>query len=118
MNPIINSKPFSNGHDDRRNMNGRPKALKTILSGYGLTPSQTTELINELMMFNEIELKALADDTTATIFETTIATALLKAKGKGSLYAIETILNRSQGLPKAAQDITIQDKTYEITLTL
>jgi hypothetical protein len=118
MNPIINSKPFAPGYDDRRNMNGRPKALKTILTGYGLTPSQTTELINELMMCNEIELKTLAEDETATIFETTIATALLKAKGKGSLFAIETILNRSQGLPKAAQDITIQDKTYDITLSL
>lgn len=113
MNPIINSKPFANGYDDRRNTQGRPKKLKTILSGYGLTSSQTTELINELMMFNETELKTLADDSTATIFETTIATALLKAKAKGSLFAIETILNRAQGLPR--QHRTSQYRTKHTT---
>jgi hypothetical protein len=118
MNPILNNKPFAPGHDDRRNITGRPKSLKTILSGYGLTASQTTELINELMMYTESELKTLADDETATIFETTIATALLKSKNKGSLFALETIMNRAHGLPKSAQDITLQQKSYDITLTL
>ena len=118
MNPILNNKPFEQGNDERRNMNGRPKKLKTILLGYGLTPSQAYELINELIMLNEQELKKLADDSTASIFETTIAAALLKGKAKGSMFALELVLNRVYGLPKSAQELTIADKRTEITLDL
>ena len=118
MNPIANNKPFAPGADSRRNTNGRPPKLKTILAGHGLTPSQAYELINELMMLTETELSLLANDSTATILETTIAAALLKGKAKGSMYALEMILNRTYGLPKAAQEITLQDKRIEVTLEL
>jgi hypothetical protein len=118
MNPIHNNKPFSPGHDNRRNMNGRPRSLKTILTGHGLTGTQATDMISELVLLTELELQELANDNTATIFETTIATALLRSKAKGSLYSIETILNRAHGLPKASQDIILQNKTYEVTLDL
>lgn len=111
-------KPFEMGHDDRRNGNGRPPKLKTILSGYGLTPSQTTQVINEMMLFTESELLNIASSKDATIFETTIATALIKGKSKGSLFALETILNRSHGLPKATNEMSIENKTTTITLDL
>lgn len=117
-NPIPNNKPFASGHDSRRNTNGRPPKLKTILAGHGLTPAQAYELINELMMLNENELNVLANDSTATIIETTIAAALLKGKAKGSMYALELVLNRTLGLPKAAQEITLQDKRIEVSLEL
>jgi hypothetical protein len=111
-------KPFAPGHDERRNGNGRPPKLKTILTGYGLTPSQTTQIINEMMLLTESELLNIAHSNDATIFETTIATALIKGKTKGSLYALETILNRSQGLPKATNEMSIENKTTTITLDL
>lgn len=117
-NPIQNNKPFALGADSRRNTNGRPPKLKTILAGHGLTPSQAYELINELMMLTETELSLLANDSTATILETTISAALLKGKAKGSMYALEMILNRTYGLPKAAQEITLQDKRIQVTLEL
>lgn len=111
-------KPFTSGYDQRRNGNGRPKKLVTIISGYGLTPSQTTDIINEMMLLTEGELKLICDNEEATIFETTIAMALIKSKNKGSLYALETILNRGHGLPKMINDINLRQEKYEITLNL
>ena len=118
MNPIPNNKPFHSGNDERRNIEGRPKKLKTILAGYGLAPSQVNQLISELMMMNEIELMKLSEDDTASIFENIISKALLKSKKNGSLYSLETLLNRSYGMPKASNDITIEDKRIEITFDL
>jgi hypothetical protein len=118
MNHIPNNKPFQPGQDERRNINGRPRKLKTILTGYGLTPSQTTELINEMMMHTERELLFILNSDDATIFETTIASALIKGKTKGSLYALDTILNRSQGLPKQTNDIAIENKLISVSLNL
>lgn len=113
-----NLKPFQMGHDERRNTKGRPRKLKTIMTGYGLTISQTTELINEMMMHTESELLFILNSDDATIFETTIASALIKGRTKGSLYALDTILNRSQGLPKQTNDIAIESKTMTISLDL
>lgn len=118
MNPIPNNKPFQSGNDERRNIEGRPKKLKTILSGYGLAPVQVNQLISELMMMNESELLTLSEDDSASIFENIISKALLKSKKTGSLYSLETLLNRSYGLPKASNDITLNDKRVEITLDL
>jgi len=118
MNPISNNKPFQPGHDERRNINGRPKKLKTILSGHGLSPVQVNQLISELMMMNQCELESLTLDQTASIFENITAAALLKSRKNGSLYALETLLNRTQGMPKASNDIVLTDKRIDITLDL
>jgi len=111
-------KPFVSGYDARRNGNGRPKKLVTILTGYGLTASQTTDIISEMMLLTEGELKLISDNQEATIFETTIAMALIKSKQRGSLYALETILNRGHGLPRQVSDINLKQETIEISLNL
>jgi hypothetical protein len=71
-----------------------------------------------MMMHTERELLFILNSDDATIFETTIASALIKGKTKGSLYALDTILNRSQGLPKQTNDIAIENKLISVSLNL
>jgi hypothetical protein len=54
-------------------------------------------------------LLKVVDNSRSTILEITIARALLNGAKKGSLYAIDSLLNRSVGMQKVTQDITVEN---------
>ena len=99
------------------NPNGRPPKLKSLLRGYGLTPSQAADVINAMLLHTRPELETIADDAAAPIVETIVARALIKSAERGSLHALETLLSRSHGLPRPAEPF-IPTEPLEITLNL
>lgn len=101
------------------NPNGRPRKLTTILSGHGLTSSQCADLISEMVLMTPAELQAIVADGNSTIIETIISAALLKSKDRATLYAIESLLTRSHGLPRPipAQDSN-NDEPIFLTMNL
>lgn len=66
----------------------------------------------------ESELQTVSESKQSTILETTIAKALMNGAKKGSLYAMESLLNRSVGMPRITQDVSIENKEVIVTLNL
>jgi pyruvate dehydrogenase complex dehydrogenase (E1) component len=94
------------------NPNGRPKKFTTLLVENGYKRNEINDTIQSMLAMTIDELKSVYEDKQATILEKTIANALRKSLEKGTLYSIETLLNRTYGMPK--QDIqtemTVIDK--------
>lgn len=89
------------------NPNGRPKSLKTMLkTDYGLTPSQTNSAILNLLMHTKSEIEHICNDDTQPMFNRIISKALIKSYNNGSLYALESLLNRTQGMPRQQTELT------------
>ncbi len=84
-----------------------------------LYPSVTTVLsVIAKPSLDESELSDIINTGTATILELTIARALLNGAKRGSLYAIESLLNRAVGLPRVTQDVNIEQRSFNITMSL
>lgn len=98
------------------NPEGRPRKLKSILAGYGLTPSQAADLINSLMMHTRPELETIASAPDTPIVETIISRALIKSAERGTLHGLEMLLCRSHGLPKSTEPT--EPEQVEVTLNL
>lgn len=100
------------------NPQGRPKSLKTILKiECNLTPSQTNDAILNLLMHTKGEIEDICNDDTQPIFTRIIAKAILKSYELGNLYALESLLNRTQGMPKQQTELTTF-KEHPIFVTL
>ena len=97
---------------------GRPRKFVTTLKEQGLRQSEVNDLILVMLAMNEGELNAILETGNATIIELTIARALLNGAKKGSLYAIESLLSRSIGLPRMTQELQIENRTCLVTLDL
>jgi len=73
-------------------------------------------------MLNEHELLPLGwklqDADIMTRRGATKQPKIVGCRKKGSLYALESLLNRSIGLPKITQDVNIESKEILITLDL
>lgn len=100
------------------NPGGRPRKFVTSFKSEGMRQSEVNDIILVMLAMNENELTAVIDTGNATIIELTIARALLNGAKKGSLYAIESLLNRSIGMPRIVQDVQVENKTCLITLDL
>jgi hypothetical protein len=99
------------------NPNGRPKKYITLLKEQGYKLSEVNDTIQVMMAMDLEELKSVWENPKATILEKTIANAMRKSLEKGSLYSLETLMNRVYGKPKETVDNNI--KTEEpITITL
>jgi hypothetical protein len=99
------------------NPNGRPKKYITLLKEQGYKISEVNDTIQVMMAMDLEELKSVWENPKATILEKTIANAMRKSLEKGSLYSLETLMNRVYGKPKETVDNNI--KTEEpITITL
>ena len=98
------------------NPNGRPKKYVTLLKEQGYKLSEVNDTIQTIMSMDMDELKQVWDNPKATILEKTIANALMTSLKKGSLYSIDTLLNRVYGRPKETQQIT-QDGKIEVIFT-
>lgn len=98
------------------NPNGRPKKYVTLLKEQGYKLSEVNDTIQTIMAMDLEELKSVWDNPKATILEKTIANALRKSLEKGSLYSIDTLLNRVYGKPKETQQVTTDGK-IEVVFT-
>jgi hypothetical protein len=94
-----NLKPAKKG-EPSRNPNGRPKKFTTLLKEQGYKLSEINDTIQVMMSMTMDELKEIHDSEDVTIMEKTIANALFKSWRKGSLYSIDTLMNRVYGKPK------------------
>lgn len=115
---IENLKPFKQGEDERRHMQGRPQKLITQMKEIGYTKTQVEETMLSMLSLSRKELEKIDRGDEYTIMERTIAGALLKGHDKNSLFNLEMLLTRSQGKPKETIDQTIQSKNFTITLNL
>jgi len=100
------------------NPNGRPKKYITLLKEEGYKLSEVNDTIQVMMAMDLEELKAVWENPKATILEKTIANAMRKSLEKGSLYSLETLMNRVYGKPKETIDQTIESKNFTVTLNL
>jgi tRNA A37 N6-isopentenylltransferase MiaA len=98
------------------NPNGRPKKYVTLLRESGYKLSEVNDTIQTIMAMDLDELKQVWDNPKATVLEKTIANALKKSLEKGSLYSIDTLLNRVYGKPKETSQVT-QDSRIEVIFT-
>lgn len=98
------------------NPNGRPKKYVTLLRESGYKLSEVNDTIQTIMAMDLEELKQVWDNPKATVLEKTIANALKKSLEKGSLYSIDTLLNRVYGKPKETSQVT-QDSRIEVVFT-
>ena len=92
------------------NPNGRPKKFITTLKEHGYKLSEINDTIQVLMSMNVAELKSVMSNPNATILETTCATAMIKSLQKGSLFSLDTLMNRVYGKPKETAEITNDGK--------
>ena len=98
------------------NPKGQPRKLATQLKIIGYTKAEAAKTIEAMLAMNIVELKEMFENPNATILEKTIAAALKRSLEKGSLYSIDTLLNRTHG--KSTEMIQVQsDNITEIKLT-
>jgi len=108
------AKPFVKGQSG--NPKGQPRKLATQLKIIGYTKAEAADTINAMLAMNIVELKEMFENPNATILEKTIAAALKRSLEKGSLYSIDTLLNRTHG--KSTEMVQVQsDNITEIKLT-
>ena len=105
----IKGKGFES-HPERINKNGRPRKYVSVLKDAGYRLSEINDTIQNMMAMDMDELKEVFDNPKATILEKTIATAMVKSLKKGSLYSIDTLLNRVYGKPKEQINQSIDNK--------
>ena len=110
-------KPWRKG-DKSPNPSGRPTSIATLLKNEGYSPSQVNCTILQLLTLTEFEISELQHNPNATILERTIAKALIKGLNTGSLYALESLLNRSMGMPNNKQNLQIESNSINVTLSL
>ena len=101
-----NLKPFQKGDDPRRNLDGAPRKFITELKEHGYKTAEVNDCILVMLSMTLEELADVYKNPKATILEKTVAHALKKSLEKGSLYSMDTLLNRAVGKPKESIDHT------------
>jgi hypothetical protein len=101
-----NLKPFKKGEDPRRNLEGAPRKWISQLKDNGYKQAEINDCILIMLSMTLDELAEVYKNPKATIMEKTVANALKKSLEKGSLYSLDTLLNRAVGKPKESIDHT------------
>ena len=70
------------------------------------------------MAMNLDELKEVWDNPAATVLEKTIASAIKKSITKGSLYSIESLLNRVYGSPKETSEVIQEVRITSLSVNI
>lgn len=104
--------PFKKGQSG--NPKGRPKKWVSTLTDSGYKMSEVRDCILAMMAMNMEELKDAFENPNATALEKTVAGAIRKSITKGSLYSMETLMDRVFGKPKETVDshVEIKDTTH------
>lgn len=89
------------------NPKGAPRKYVSILKTVGYTMPEINATIQNMMAMTMTELKAVYDNSQATILERTIANSMRKSLEKGTLDSMETLVNRVYGKPKETVDSTV-----------
>jgi hypothetical protein len=86
---------------------GRPRKFTTLLKDQGYARWEINHTIQAMLALNLEELEGILNSPDATILELTIASALKKGIGKGSIFATEMLISRVFGQPKQEVETTI-----------
>jgi hypothetical protein len=97
--------PFKKGPDERRNMDGAPKKLISQITDYGYKAGEIVDVLNTLVALRIDQLQLVEVNPECTLLERVIAKVLVKAYNKGSLWDLNSILDRVVGLPKQTAEI-------------
>lgn len=109
--------PFKKGQSG--NPNGRPRKWISELKEIGYKSSEVNDCILVMLSMTIEELADVYKNPKATILEKTVANALKRSLEKGSLYSLDTLLNRAVGKPKESVDHTTNGEAIkEITVTI
>jgi hypothetical protein len=109
--------PFKKGESG--NPNGRPRKWISELKESGYKSSEVNDCILVMLSMTIEELADVYKNPKATILEKTVANALKRSLEKGSLYSLDTLLNRAVGKPKESIDHTTKGENInEIKVTI
>lgn len=97
--------PFVKGQSG--NPKGRPRKFVCLLKDIGYNKQDVNDTIQTMMAMTLTELAEVFKDENSTILEKTIANAMKKSLEKGTLYSLETLMNRIYGQPKVEQETKI-----------
>ena len=109
-----NLKPYKKGQSG--NPKGAPRKLISTLKNIGYTKAEAANTINSMLAMTLEELKDVYEKKESTILEKTIANALKKSLEKGSLYSLDTLLNRTHGKPTEMVELQADSKVTMIEI--
>jgi|688.fasta_scaffold1101971_1 hypothetical protein len=102
------AKPFVKGQSG--NPKGQPRKLVSRFVDLGYSKSEVNSTIAAMLAMTMDELKKVAESADSTILEKTIAFTLKKNLEKGSLYAVDLLLNRNHGKPQEMVEVNADIK--------
>ena len=108
--------PFSWKKGQSGNPNGRPRKFVCQLKDMGYNKQDITQTIENMMAMTIKELAEVFKDENATALEKTVANAIKRGIDKGTLYSIETLLNRVYGQPK--QEVESKNENTNLNTTV
>ncbi len=109
--------PWQSGQPSPNPMGRRPKFV-TTLKKMGYAKSEINDVILVMLAMTENELIEIISRDDINILELTICKALLLNVKRGSLNALEILLNRSLGLPVRQAEVQLKQEEYSVTLNL
>jgi hypothetical protein len=111
-----NLKSLKKGYDPRRNLKGRPRKWISEIKEQGYALSEITDAIQVLISLDLEQLQQIRTNSSSTVLEVTIASAIIKSIQKGDLDSIETLITRVFGKPKEEikQDINITNHVIKL----
>ena len=98
------------------NPKGRPRKFVCQLKDMGYNKQDITQTIENMMAMTIKELAEVFKDENATALEKTVANAIKRGIDKGTLYSIETLLNRVYGQPK--QEVESKNENINLNTTV
>ena len=92
--------PFKPGPDPRRNLQGRPPKIYTVLKESGFTTDDIRNAFKEIGWQNEQDLQEILTDESKPAILRLIAKAFIKGIEKGDFRYVSEILQHVIGKPK------------------